>query len=380
MEERDWSSLPSDVLAVILERLRWSSHPSFALTCRHWRSAVSPFYPAWITPLLLSTAHVGVTNIRYYSPYYHKNFEVGGEEGDHALSRARGAKICCAAGRHLALDSPSAVLDVELVTGNINKVPHIYRGNFDFVIYDDRAYRIFGIDAVLPLKIGYANWNSDDGVWEDWTLMELGINGPRLLPSPVTNPVIHCGLIYLLNDQGGLVMYDPCKHDEGFEILDNPTSFGFKHYNSYLVESDQHELMAVLLGRRGTLNHVIKLNEKKMEWEKVESLQGRTLFTGTLTSMVKKTKFKWMEDRVFLPVFYKWPDTIHADLISRDDELAFVPKKSSSFDTGNPNVVNHNNGACCEKCVDVWSYKLGQQEEPRENWGAERVDYGDPKS
>lgn len=121
-------------------------------------------------------------------------------------------------------------------------------------------------------------------------------------------------------------MYDPCKHDEGFEILDNPTSFGFKHYNSYLVESDQHELMAVLLGRRGTLNHVIKLNEKKMEWEKVESLQGRTLFTGTLTSMVKKTKFKWMEDRVFLPVFYKWPDTIHADLISRDDELAFVQK------------------------------------------------------
>lgn len=134
--------------------------------------------------------------------------------------------------------------------------------------------------------------------------------------------------------------------------------------------------MAILLGRRGTLNHVIKLNEKKMEWEKVESLQGRTLFTGTLTSMVKKTKFKWMEDRVFLPVFYKWPDTIYADLISRDDELAFVPKKSSSFDTGYPNVVNHNNGACCEKCADVWSYKLGQQEEPRENWGAERVDYG----
>uniref|UniRef100_A0A0E0M0U4 KIB1-4 beta-propeller domain-containing protein n=1 Tax=Oryza punctata TaxID=4537 RepID=A0A0E0M0U4_ORYPU len=163
-------------------------------------------------------------------------------------------------------------------------------------------------------------------------------------------------LIYLLSEHGRLTVYDPCKHVEGFKILDEAMKFGFEHHDSYLVESDQDELMAALFGRRGTPVHVIVLNEK--EWEKVESLQGRTLFTGTLTCMVKKTKFKWMQNRVFLPMFYKWPETVHVNLISHDGELAFLPKSSSS-NAKYSTMGDHNNGTCCKKCADVWSYKLG---------------------
>ncbi|EAZ08988.1 hypothetical protein OsI_31252 [Oryza sativa Indica Group] len=377
MEERDWSSLPLDVLAAVLEQLRWSSHPSFALSCRHWRSAVPPFYPAWITPLLLSTARVGAANLRYYSPYYHYTFEVVVASCDDDV--ARDAKICCATGRHLALEKPRLALDVHLVTGAVRQAPHAaYADHFDFVVYGGSgARRMFGIDAVLPLAVGYTSQigDGDEGEWEDWTLTEYDANGPRLRPSPVTNPVFHRGSIYLLGEHGRLAVYDPCKHAEGFKILDKPMSFGFEQYHdSYLVESDQGELMAVLFGRRGTPVHVIVLNKERMEWEQVESLQGRTLFTGTLTSMVKKTKFKWMQNRVFLPMFYKWPETIHVNIISRDGELAFVPKSSSS-NTKYSTMGDHSNGTCCEKCADVWSYKLGQQE-TRENWGAERVYYG----
>uniref|UniRef100_A0A0E0M0U0 F-box domain-containing protein n=1 Tax=Oryza punctata TaxID=4537 RepID=A0A0E0M0U0_ORYPU len=318
MVERDWSSLPFDVLTVILERLRWSSHPSFALSCRHWHSAVPPFYPAWITPLLLNTARVGVTNLRYYSPYYHKNFEVGSDGGGHMLGAARGAKICCGSRRHLALGMSSAALDVDFLTGVVHKVPHVYKTMFDFIIYGDDAYRMFGIDAVVPLKVAYVN-QDDDG------------------------------------EQGRLAVYDPCKHEKGFEILDKPMSFGFECYDSYdiyMFESDKNELMVILIGQRGAPVHVVTLNENTMEWDKA--------------SMMKKAELEWMQNRVFLPIFYKWLETVHVDLVSCDDELAFIPKSFSNTDYSTANEDGEN-------CVDMWSYNLGQQEAAREFWGAEKM-------
>ncbi|BAT07879.1 uncharacterized protein [Oryza sativa Japonica Group] len=356
---RGWSSLPTDVLVRILGSLRWSSHPNAALVCRQWRSAVSlsSFYPAWITPLLLSTAGVGTANIRYYSPYYDKNFEVDG------LLKVPGAKICCSTGRHLSMCvDQSLVFDIDLVTGALVEVlppkPHAL---FNFVVSDGDE-RLFGVEAILTIKVASSIRNSS-GEWEDWKLTEYHPDLPRIRVSPDTNPVLHNGLLYLLAQDGRLLVYDPCRHDNGFEILDKPDGFGFKCEDSYLLRSSQYGLMVVLIERRGKAVHVLKLNEETMEWEKVESLHGQVVFTGSLTTIIKKPKFKWMENKVFLPRFYNWPETIHVDLVTREGEMAFVPKSSSYSNTLDASITN------------IWSYELGCGTPTMEYWGTERPDY-----
>uniref|UniRef100_A0A0E0IIT0 F-box domain-containing protein n=1 Tax=Oryza nivara TaxID=4536 RepID=A0A0E0IIT0_ORYNI len=185
LQARDWSSdssLPTDVLVLILERMRWSTHPSVVLVCQQWRSA-----------------------------------------------------------------------------------------------------RLFGIELTFTIEIA-SSIRNNSGEWEDWKLAENHLDWSRFRASPVTNPVI--------------AVYDPCRHDEGFKILDKLNSFGFKGEDSYLLESNQGELMVVLIERHGKMVHVVKLNEQRMEWEKY-SLHGQTVFTGSQTTMMKKTKFNWMEIKVF---------------------------------------------------------------------------------
>ncbi|KAK3129972.1 hypothetical protein QOZ80_6BG0487280 [Eleusine coracana subsp. coracana] len=161
VQERGWSSLPADLLRDILARLPWSSHPSFAATCKHWSTIVSPFDRAWLTPVLLNAVDIGSTNIRYYSPYYHKNFEV-----DETLE-APDAKICCANRDHLTLYHRDGhyiiVVHANLATGFIRKLEPLHiRHTLDFVI-DDGERSMFGIRAFAgTIEVARSIQRNDD--------------------------------------------------------------------------------------------------------------------------------------------------------------------------------------------------------------------------
>ncbi|XP_051190572.1 uncharacterized protein [Lolium perenne] len=352
----DWSSMPTELLVLILNRLRWSSHPSFALVCKQWRSAVSPFYPAWITPLLLMSYNVGTTNVRYYSPYYHRNFEI-----DNTLP---GAKIVCSAGQHLALHlDGNRILDVELMSGAVHELPpideEVLRATLHSVVYDGMG-TMYALDPLYGRMRIIRSIRNNVGMWEDWNYAELDLDDPMIMSSPDGNPVLHNGSMHILFEDGRLGVYDDRRQMGSFEILEKPLSFGFEYEYSYLVEDDEGVLMAVLFGRHGEGEHedsypinVVKLNEHTMEWENVENLEGRAVFTGTPTTVMKKTNVKWMQNKVFLPRFCDWPETVRVDLVQRDGEFAFVPKQGCT----EKKIKTSNCG------TDIWSYELGQHEE-----------------
>ncbi|CAN6204371.1 unnamed protein product [Urochloa humidicola] len=364
---QDWSSLPADLLKTILELLPWSSHPSFAATCAHWRSAVSPFYPAWITPVLLSAANVGTTNLRLYSPYYHKHFEL-----DHTLE-SPGARLCCAKGHHVILyhrvGNDTMVVNANLLTGDILDLYLPEHTSFDFVVVCDGGdrERLFGVAAHVALQAARsvrAGDGGEEGWWRAWELPEFWAEGSELTASPATNPVFHRGLLYVLGAGGRLAVHDDSRHDEGFRILDTPKGgFGVECGDDcYLFESDEGELMAVLMGCNGSPVRVVRLDEERMEWEKVDSLEGRALFTGTLTTMMVKTGVKWMQNKIFTPRLYDWPETICVDLVVREDELAFVPTSTR---------VEQYGGTCGKS---IWACGSGPQETSN-FWETINVDY-----
>ncbi|GJN34094.1 hypothetical protein PR202_gb22733 [Eleusine coracana subsp. coracana] len=357
-QERGWASLPADLLRDILARLPWSSHPSIAATCKHWRTVVAPFYPAWLSPLLLNVVDVGSTNIRYYSPYYHKIFEVS-----KTIERPD-AMICCSNGHHLTLsyreDDNVIVVRANLINGVIQDL-YPLRYGFDFVIYDGE-HRMFGISASVNCLIVVRNIEQDGDWSRHWEFSDLVSDEVDFVPSPMTNPVFHHGLLYMLAGDGRLAVYDDSRHNEGFKILDKPTNPGFEYDDFYLFESDEGELMAIFMNRRGTLLSIEKLNEHTMEWEKVDSLEGRALFTGTLMTMMVKTSVKWMQNKVFFPRLYHWPGIIQCDLVDQEGELAFVPKSSMVSQDGGVDGKN------------IWSCGMGNNETAK-FWGSANFDY-----
>uniref|UniRef100_A0A453ECC5 Uncharacterized protein n=1 Tax=Aegilops tauschii subsp. strangulata TaxID=200361 RepID=A0A453ECC5_AEGTS len=92
----------------------------------------------------------------------------------------------------------------------------------------DGAGRMVGVSAVMFLRLQAAlSVGNGDGGWTDWGFTPYEF-GPAFVPSPSCNPVFHGGLLYLLGQDGRLAVYDQRMHDQGFEILEKPRSFGFE--------------------------------------------------------------------------------------------------------------------------------------------------------
>jgi hypothetical protein len=164
--------------------------------------------------------------------------------------------------------------------------------------------------------------------WDRGTWTSFHGGGGFFTMSSSCNPVMHQGKLYCLGEDGGLGVYDPTKTT--WRVLSQPTRFDphilyRKNCNCYLIES-QGELLAALTGLSGAPVHVLRLDKNHMKWKRMESLDGRALFTGTTSSLSMARPPQSMANKVYLPKLYGRPQVIQAELASSGSRLFFVAK------------------------------------------------------
>nr|CAD1826140.1 unnamed protein product [Ananas comosus var. bracteatus] len=146
---RPWSNLATPILKLISSQLSPSDRPHFALTCKQWNSSVAPTYPADICPLLLNCPRWGSNVIRYYSPYFNKNFEL---DCPFDLS---GATLCSSSNGWLMLGWADKIMLVDPFTGISYEIPlETYLFSHFGFFWDPitSKFQIFGIS-----NCGYEN-------------------------------------------------------------------------------------------------------------------------------------------------------------------------------------------------------------------------------
>uniref|UniRef100_A0ACD5Z8C7 Uncharacterized protein n=1 Tax=Avena sativa TaxID=4498 RepID=A0ACD5Z8C7_AVESA len=322
---RDWSSFSQDMLRLICGLLPLADVPRFAAVCRHWSSCAFPVYPADTAPVLLSTVVTGAgSSVRCYHPFLHKMFVVATPPQTRLPQGSR--VFSAAADGCLMLRTPrKTIMFAPLLYdgGSVFETPQ-REDDQGFMCappeqhHDDGHRDVFAVYLELGV-IKIQSW--DRGRWKS-----LHIGGTYFRMS--CNPVMHRGKLYCLGQEGNLGVYDPRKIK--WRVLRKPASFGseFQYKNCYLVES-QGELLAALTDNiRMPAIHVLRLDEKKMKWEKMESLGGYSLFTGTTSSILVARPPQSMANKVFLPRFYGRPQVIHAELASSGGHLFFVAKEA----------------------------------------------------
>uniref|UniRef100_A0A0E0ERV3 Uncharacterized protein n=1 Tax=Oryza meridionalis TaxID=40149 RepID=A0A0E0ERV3_9ORYZ len=134
--ERDWSSLPSDMLALVLERLGWSSHPRLR--------ADVPALALHRVALLSSVDHPASTQLRgCHRPNQHQK----------ASSSNDATRIFCSNEKRLTLFSPFSISQIDLLTSVAYELPCTPHYSYDFIVYDDGSRRVYCVNTTLALQL-----------------------------------------------------------------------------------------------------------------------------------------------------------------------------------------------------------------------------------
>ncbi|KAF7134210.1 hypothetical protein RHSIM_Rhsim08G0205300 [Rhododendron simsii] len=298
---RDWTSLPIEILSLILSHLFLGDFKRFRCVCKTWKLVPTlpvpcpsptqcPILPSqW---LMLSRGFNNM-ELNFSHPLYHSTYQMDIPELSDAFLRCSkdGWLLMSRGKRSVFFFNPFTKAKIDLPD-----LPHNY--NFNAISFScaptSSECMIFGIYAFFD----HVNFSVISRGEEEWTFRLF--KGERDFHQAHTNPVFYNELFYCLGQDDTLGVFNP--EDFSWKYLQHPKKSRDFVYESYLVECDG-KLLAVFVGKRGRGVSVYTLDDSKMAWERVYDLGSKMLFVSHAVSFSATKVVEGMQNKIYFPRF-----------------------------------------------------------------------------
>ncbi|KAF7114736.1 hypothetical protein RHSIM_Rhsim01G0008500 [Rhododendron simsii] len=293
---RDWASLPTDLLCLMLPHLFLGDIKRFHNVCRSWRSTPTPSVQS---PVLMCIGNDN-TRCKFFHPLYKGPYSMHIPKLSGAVPRfCKDGWLLMSKGRH-------SMFFFNPFTKALINLPDL-PDNYDFKAMTFTSSptsfncMVFGIDAKFDKYYSISTIRHGE---ESWHVLRGEHNSPIFLSD--CNPVFHDGEFYCLGQDGNLGVFNP--NEAYWRVLDKPhrqphnpsVPHELSNEQSFLVECDG-EILSVCMSFRGKSITVSKLDSVGMIWHEVESLGEQMLFVSNTSSLSVKRVVQGMENKIYLP-------------------------------------------------------------------------------
>ncbi|KAL6586477.1 hypothetical protein OROMI_001465 [Orobanche minor] len=177
---------------------------------------------------------------------------------------------------------------------------------------------------------------------QTWRRIRLNFDGAG--PYTFCFPTLYGRDLYTIRKNGEVYVFKNIVQEQEqdyswSQVVGAQSRFG----QYYLVNCDQH-LLLVMVGRFGETVEVFKLNDRKKEWEMIESIGRHMIYISPSTCLSIEAKTSEMENKIFFPRLH-----------SKNGKVVFYSLETCRFHTFNGKNIEENSNVGIEHVnPNVW--------------------------
>jgi hypothetical protein len=280
LETQTWSDLPIELLELILCRLSLEDNIRSSVACKRWNTAAISVRVVNQSPWLMYFPKFG-NMYEFYDPAQRKTYSL-------ELPELYGSRVCYTRDGWLLLYRPrtNRVFFFDPFSQEVVKLPR-FELTYQIVAFScaptSNTCVVFTVRHVSPTIVAISTCHPGSTEW-------VTVNYQNRLPfvSSIWNKIVFCnGFFYCLSLTGWLGVFDPLEHTWnvlGVPPPKCPENFFAKNWWKGKFMSEHNGDILVIYTCCSENPIIFKLDQSKMFWREMKTLDGMTLFASFLSS------------------------------------------------------------------------------------------------